>query len=107
MMMMMMMMMTMMTMTMTMEVLVEVIVLKLKYQDGQNIIQVKLLEYIVMVHMILNLMMVNVNQVLKKVKFDHLIKGKNHLLLVGSNRQKNVLSQVQNRLLWETVLKLK
>ena len=45
-----------------------VIVLKLKLVDGLNIMVVKSHVKIEMVHMILNLMMVNVNQVLKQVK---------------------------------------
>ena len=45
-----------------------VIVLKLKLVDGLSIMVVKSHVKIEMVHMILNLMMVNVNQVLKQVK---------------------------------------
>merc|ERR1712167_455708 len=45
-----------------------VIVLKLKSVDGLNIMVVKSHVKIEMVHMILNLMMVNVNQALKQVK---------------------------------------
>ena len=52
-----------------------VIVLKLKLVDGLNIMVVKLHVKIEMVHMILNLMMVNVNQVLKQVKSN---QRKNH-----------------------------
>merc|ERR1711991_87052 len=52
-----------------------VIVLKLKSVDGLNIMLVKSHVKIEMVHMILNLMMVNVNQVLKQVKSN---QRKNH-----------------------------
>ena len=56
------------TMTAMMMDMSVVIVLKLKLVDGLNIMVVKSHVKIEMVHMILNLMMVNVNQVLKQVK---------------------------------------
>ena len=63
------------TMTAMMMDMSVVIVLKLKLVDGLNIMVVKLHVKIEMVHMILNLMMVNVNQVLKQVKSN---QRKNH-----------------------------
>merc|ERR1711991_1132393 len=66
--------MTAMLMVMMMDMSV-VIVLKLKSVDGLNIMLVKSHVKIEMVHKILNLMMVNVNQVLKQVKSN---QRKNH-----------------------------
>merc|ERR1711991_1198256 len=63
------------TMTAMMMDMSVVIVLKLKSVDGLNIMLVKSHLKIEMVHMILNLMMVNVNQVLKQVKSN---QRKNH-----------------------------
>merc|ERR1712072_1629236 len=73
------------TMTAMMMDMSVVIVLKLKSMDGLNIMVVKSHVKIEMVHMILNLMMVNVNQVLKQVKSNQ--RKKHHQKKKSSSRR--------------------